>query len=261
MILSGEETKAELIRLGMENALPVLPAKVPEFLPAPFYEWHLYDPNDPATHPTQDPYEIWSGRQGNERYWELEGTILGRYFQGAGNSVHITDADGNLTIWNTLEVKKYRRMNTTSRPVKIPNPQFPIVEAERAAKKAQFEAILRPILTPIGQYQFRGFPLGDDPHRTDPTKYGYGWEINGVDIPKSPAHRLAILAWGFAFLEAPMRNPENVTTSYRNTTTGERFTRVVDHYEHTMAAGLKAALDVADYESRMNALLHLLERG
>jgi len=261
VILSGEETKAELKlpKWGngsqtMEEILPVLPAKVPETLPAPFFQWMPYDPTNP---PTQDPFEIWAGQTGNAMYWELEGIQVGKYFQGAGNSVHIKDAEGNLTVWNILDVKRYRRMNQLYQPVVIPNPQFPIVEAERAEKKAQFEAILRAILTPIGHYQFRGFPTGDDPRRTDPTKFGYGWSINDVDIPNDPAHRLAIPAWGFKFLEAPMRNPENVTTNYRNSTTGVRYTKVIDHYEQIMASGLRAALDVSPFESRMNALLHL----
>lgn len=148
-------------------------------------------------------------------------------------------------------------MSQNYQPVVVPNPEFPIVEAERAQKKAQFEAILRPILSPIGHYQFRGLPTGDDPRRTDPTKFGYGWNINGIDIPNDPAHRLAIPAWGFAFLEAPMRNPENVTTKFRNTTTGEVYTKVIDHYELIMSMGLRAALEVSPFESRMDALLHL----
>lgn len=261
VVLSSSATLAEFNKpqwgngsQTVEEILPVLPAKVPEYLPAPFWGWNIYDPLNP---PTQDPFEIWAGLTGNAMYWELEGDQLGKYFQGAGNSVHITDADGKLTVWDVLGIKRYRRMKQGTEPSAIPNPQFPIVEAERAEKKAQYEAIIRSILTPVGHYQFRGLPTGDDPRRTDPTKFGYGWRINGVDIPVDPAHRLAVPSWGFKFLVAPMRNPENVVTQYRDSRTGERYSRVIDHYEQTFAAAIRDSLDVAPYEKRMKALLHI----
>lgn len=261
-VLSGARTLAELAKpiwgngsQTMEEVLPVLPAKVPEFLPSNLWEWNTYDPANP---PTQDPVEIWgSALTGNAMYWELEGDQLGKYFQGAGNSVHIKDDDGKLVVWNVLGVKRYRRMKQGTEPTFIPNPQFPIVEAERAEKKAQYEAIIRATLTPVGHYQFRGLPTGDDPKRTDPTKFGYGWQINGVDIPVDPNHRLAVPAWGFKFVEAPMRNPENVVTNYRNSKTGERYSKVIDHYEQTFQIAIRDSLDVAPYEKRMKALLHL----
>jgi len=253
ILLTGAQTLAELNlpqwgngSQTMEEVLPVLPAKVPKLLPSPFWGWSTYDPNDPATHPTQDPFEIWAGQQGNAMYWELEGDVAGKYFQGAGNSVHITDDDGNLTVWNAIGVKRYRRMNQGTAPVQIPNPEYPVVEAERAAKKAQFIAILKPILVPVGQYQFRGFPTGDDPMRTDPTKYGYGWRINGVDIPVDPSHRLAVPQSGYKFLEAPMRNPE-----------WDKYNPTVNLYEKYLNKHLLDALEVSPHEMRMRVLLHL----
>lgn len=261
VLLSGAATMAELNKpqwgngsQTMEEILPVLPAKVPKFLPSGFWDWHPYDPSNP---PTQDPFEIWSGLTGNAMYWELEGDQVGKYFQGAGNSVHIKDVNGNLVVWNILGIQRYRRMKQGTEPSFIPNPQFPIVEAEREEKKAQFEAIIRATLVPVGHYQFRGLPTGDDPRRTDPNKFGYGWRINGEDIPVDPTHRLAIPAWGWKFLPAPMRNPENHAYKGRDSRTGVVTTIVVDLYEQTFETALKNALDVTPHNKRMKTLLSL----
>lgn len=259
VILSGEETMAEFAKpqwgngsQTLEEILPILPAKVYPVLSAPFYEWHPYDPDDEATHPTQDPYEIWGGRLGNAMYWECEGAELGKYYQGAAMTYV-----NHEVIWKVLGIKRYRRMKQSpAEDAYIPNPEFPIVEAERAAKREQFHTILRAILTPVGHYQFRGLPTGDDPRRTDPNKYGYGWNINTVDIPVDPAHRLAIPAWGWKFLPAPMRNPENVITKFRDST-GVIYTKGIDHHETTLNGFIECSLDISPYSVRMKTLLHL----
>ena len=76
-----------------------------------------------------------------------------------------------------------------------------------------------------------------------------------MDIPVDPAHRLAIPAWGFKMLEAPMRNPEWVTVYYWEG--GVRKSRQENIYDKTLNLHLGEAVDIPNYIQRMNVLLHL----
>jgi hypothetical protein len=251
-ILSKEECIAEFAKpqygngsQTLEEILPVLPEKVKERIPSPFFEWHDYDPNDESTHPTANPYEIWpdAGLNGNAMYWECEiSNPDGALWQGGGTITSLHEER-----WSVMGVKRYRRFKQAYESASIPNPLYPIIKAERDEKTAVYSAVIRSLLVPFGMFQFQGLPVHGN----------YEWSVDGQKVERSHEYRLATDTdtIEFKFIEAPMRNPEIMHVNHGATKTEPAGVWVWDMYEKTVAGAIARTLDVKPYNLRINSLL------
>jgi hypothetical protein len=182
-----------------EDILPFLTAPVPKYINSidAQYEWHSFDKDNPDTYP---PTEI----PDNGRGWECEDSrIPGKYYQNMYWSV----ADAN-TWGDVLHIFRYRKQKLSStEPVQIPNPEYPIVEAKRAADRALYKQILQDTFDLLATYQFPGLPClgswkwyeGDTPYTT-------------VIIPQDCGHQLALLnaVGGWKMVLKPMPEADQI---------------------------------------------------
>jgi len=194
----GDELLALLNTMNFKDSIPDFPAAVSQYLPSEQWPSYLFDPDDPATYPqTETP-------EGITRGWECQDSRYpGRHYQNMHwNGIETAEE------WRVLHVCDYRRQTTGSDHPRVPNPEYPIIEAQRAEAGQVYSNLIRTTFVPVASYQFQGLPLnaaGED---------RYQWSIDGVKSPPIPGHRLAVVAGstgaGWKLIPTPMRNPEKV---------------------------------------------------
>lgn len=186
-----------------EDILPVLTPAVPQFIwdPTATFPWYPFDKNDTSTWPTSDP--------DNGRGWECEAPsgIPGahQYFQ----NMPYTTAN----IWGMLNIFQYRKQKVMiDEPLPVPNPMYPIIEAQRNAERAEYLHILQTTFTLMGNYSFPSF-------RSAPAT-NLRWylkqegEETFAEIPVDPNYWLASPTGGWIKLMRPVKPDEISTGTY-----------------------------------------------
>lgn len=195
------------------DLIPDFPAKVPEMISAAQWQSFPFNPDDPATYPqTECPpgsqfYPLLDGIRG----WECQHKRYpGLHYQ----NVHWMGEE-SINVWRIMEVSNYRQQKDATDNPYIPNPEYSIIEAQRAAAGQAYSDLIRSTLFPVGYYQFQSLPLNGG--------YGdktYKWKIGIPTITEEtpmidpiPGHKLAAVVTSgsgspWIFRPAPMRNPE-----------------------------------------------------
>lgn len=192
------------------DLIPVFPVSVPATITSSLWQEFAFDPDDPTTYPQTEcpPGASFFPELNGIKGWECQHK---RYPNLHYQNVHWMGAE-SVNVWRVMEVSTYRRQKETFDNPIIPNPQYPIVEAQRAEAGIAYENLIRSTFFPVGYYQFQSLPLNGG--------YGdkvYKWYISGVNDDKHfdpiPGHKLAAVVTGgsgspFIHRPAPMRNPE-----------------------------------------------------
>lgn len=208
------------------DLIPDFPAKVPATLPDTQWQSFPFDPQNPETYPkTECPPDSQSYPEyGGPRGWECQPlNHPNQHYQ----NMHWYGVAESLPAWTILKIVSYRRQKDAWDNPVIPNPDYPIVEAERAAAGVEYNNLVRSELIPVATYQFQGLPL-------DANGVEYQWSINGVKSPPIPGHKLAVTMTSpttstWKMIQVQMRNPEIIKVN----TSGGVWTREL--YEETYA--------------------------
>lgn len=194
------------------DLIPDFPAKVPEKLVTDTYQWFSFDPDNPETYPKSEcpPDSPWYSQYNGPRGWECENKLYpGMYYQ---NMHWFLDKPEEMAyIWKVLNIWRYRQQADPGISAWQPNPEYPIVEAQRAEAGRQWRALVERYLIPVGSFQFQGLPLNT-------ATVEYQWDIDGVRMTPDPKHKLANGpgGTGWKMIPTPLRNPEIITVNTSN---------------------------------------------